>query len=190
MQIYHFYFVAVHEIIKFARYANYETMKTDKVLALVAVMLVCCSCDMFRKIAGRPTSDELETRRNEILQEEARIEALKQRRQAQEDSLAIVDSIRRMETDVHSLSEIGDLYTTALDHRYYIVVGSFRDEANAESLLKSASEAGYVPVRINLGKFTAVGLCPTDRLTDAFLSLKSVKREWFCPSDVWILVNR
>ena len=133
-------------MVKFARYANSSTMKTNVVLAIVSVLLVCSSCDMFRKIAGRPTSDEIEARRSEAVKKDAMIEALKQRQQAQADSLAIVDSIRRMETDVLSLSEIGDLYTTALDHRYYIIVGSFRNGANADAMLKTASDAGYVPV--------------------------------------------
>ena len=177
-------------MVKFARYANSSTMKTNVVLAIVSVLLVCSSCDMFRKIAGRPTSDEIEARRSEAVKKDAMIEALKQRQQAQADSLAIVDSIRRMETDVLSLSEIGDLYTTALDHRYYIIVGSFRNGANAEAMLKTASDAGYVPVRIQFGAYTAIGVSPADNIEDAFLSLKSVKRESFSPSDVWILMNR
>ena len=175
-------------MVKFARYANSSTMKTNVVLAIVSVLLVCSSCDMFRKIAGRPTSDEIEARRSEAVKKDAMIEALKQRQQA--DSLAIVDSIRRMETDVLSLSEIGDLYTTTLDHRYYIIVGSFRNGANAEAMLKTASDAGYVPVRIQFGAYTAIGVSPADNIEDAFLSLKSVKRESFSPSDVWILMNR
>ena len=118
------------------------------------------------------------------------VEALKQRQKACEDSLALVDSIRRMETAVRSLSEVGDLYTTSLDHRYYIIVGAFLKEANADAMLKTASDAGYVPVKIALNGFVAVGVSPADRLGDAFLSLKSVKREDFCPPDVWILVNR
>ncbi len=177
-------------MVKFARYANFKAMKTEIVLALAVVMFISTSCDMFRKIAGRPTSDEIEARRSEIVRANEKIAALKQRQKACEDSLALVDSIRRMETAVRSLSEVGDFYTTSLDHRYYIIVGAFLKEANADAMLKTASDAGYVPVKIALNGFVAVGVSPADRLGDAFLSLKSVKREDFCPPDVWILVNR
>lgn len=165
-------------------------MRKIVVLTLLAVMVLASGCDMFRKIAGRPTSSEIEARRQKIEVENAKIEALKKRQQEQADSLAVVDSIRRMETDVHTLSEIGELYTTTLDHRYYIIVGSFRKESNAEAMLKQASDAGYVPVKIDFSGYTSVGVCPADRIEDAFLSLKSIKREKFTPSDVWILVNR
>lgn len=165
-------------------------MRKIVVLTLLSAMFLASGCDMFRRIAGRPTSAEIEARRQNIEVENAKIEALKKRQQEQADSLAVVDSIRRMETDVHTLSEIGELYTTALDHRYYIIVGSFRKDSNAEAMLRQASDAGYVPVKIAFPGYTAVGVCPADRIEDAFLSLKSIKRENFTPSDVWILVNR
>ena len=104
-------------MVKFARYANFKAMKTEIVLALAVVMFISTSCDMFRKIAGRPTSDEIEARRSEIVRANEKIAALKQRQKACEDSLALVDSIRRMETAVRSLSEVGDLYTTSLESR-------------------------------------------------------------------------
>jgi hypothetical protein len=35
----------------------------------------------------------------------------------------------------------------------------------------------------------AVGAAPSDNLKDAYASLKKLRAEKFCPSDVWILVN-
>jgi hypothetical protein len=35
----------------------------------------------------------------------------------------------------------------------------------------------------------AVGLCPVNTIADALASLRDVKEEPFCPTDVWILVN-
>ena len=169
---------------------NNVKMKTNVVFALMAVLVISSGCDMFRRIAGRPTSADIDAKRQEIAAADARIEALKKKQRMQADSLAIVDSIRQLETDVHTLSEIGELYSTALDHRYYIIVGSFMKYSNAESMLRTASEAGYIPVELRFNGYTAVGLSPADRIEDAFLSLKSVKRESFCPDDVWILVNR
>jgi hypothetical protein len=35
----------------------------------------------------------------------------------------------------------------------------------------------------------AVGLCPSNNIKDAFEALKKVKKEKFCPADVWVLLN-
>ena len=73
---------------------------------------------------------------------------------------------------------------------YYIVVGAFKDRANAESLLTVVREAGYSPVLINFRNgFNAIGIAPANDLLHVFQSLKQVKKEGFCPDDVWILVN-
>ena len=87
-------------------------------------------------------------------------------------------------------SDIGGLFTTRLDSRYYIVVGSFKSRENAESLLVSVKERGYSPVLISFRNgFNAIGIAPADDLHRIFLSLKKVREEDFCPEDVWILVN-
>ena len=87
-------------------------------------------------------------------------------------------------------SAMGGLYTTKLDFRYYIVVGAFTLRSNAEGLLKRVQDAGYTGTLISFRNgYNAVGVCQTDHLPTAFASLKKVKEEPFCPSDVWILVN-
>ena len=73
---------------------------------------------------------------------------------------------------------------------YYIVVGSFKDRTNAESLLLEAKDEGYQPVLISFRNgFNAVGIAPANDLFHIFQSLKQVRTEKFCPDDVWILVN-
>jgi hypothetical protein len=54
-----------------------------------------------------------------------------------------------------------------------------------------AKDAGYKPALISFGKggLIAVGVSPVNRLSDAFTALNGVKKEKFCPKDVWILVN-
>lgn len=165
-------------------------MKIHAVLSMLVFLMLFTGCDIFRKIAGRPTSAELEAMKEEIVAADAKIQELKSKQQRQADSLAIVDSIRRMKAEVHTVSEIGALYSTNLDHKYYIIVGAFVKESNAEGMIRTVSDAGYIPVRISINKYTAVGICPSDDIEDAFLLLKGVYREPFCPADVWILVNR
>ena len=42
--------------------------------------------------------------------------------------------------------------------------------------------------RLHLGHYV-VGVSPVNRLQDALAALHEVKKETFCPKDVWILVN-
>lgn len=158
-------------------------------------LLSLTGCDMFRRLAGRPTGKELEQMRLEMMQRQEaehreRIDSLRKVEAALADSIAVLDSIRQMHGTILNPSDIGGLFTTRLDSRYYIVVGSFKSRENAESLLVSVKEHGYSPVLISFRNgFNAIGIAPADDLHRIFLSLKKVREEDFCPEDVWILVN-
>ena len=167
--------------------------------ALAAVTLILLlplgGCDMFRRLAGRPTAEEIELMKIEKLkQEEAvrrhRIDSLAAVQREKEDSIAIMDSLAQIKGTVLNPSEIGGLFTTKLDFKYYIVVGSFKSRHNAESLLSTVAEKGYKPILISFRNgFNAIAVAPTNSLREAFSSLKNVRTEAFCPDDVWILVN-
>lgn len=151
-------------------------------------------CDFMRKLAGRPTAEDVEMMRIELLHAEeaalqARLDSLEQR--MIKDSLAALDSIRQLGGSILNPAKLGGLFATKLESRYYIILGSFRSRANAEALFTVAKDAGYRPALITFGKggLIAVGVCPVNRLSDAFSSLNDVKKESFCPDDVWILVN-
>ena len=165
------------------------------IIAVAAVLVLGTGCDAFRRLAGRPTSAEIEAMRVEraLAQEamhQARIDSLKKVEKQLADSLAILDSLRQMNGTILNPSKMGGLFTTKLDSRYYIVVGAMKQRANAEKLLKEVQSKGYVATLISFSNgFNAVGICRTDNLNQAFLSLKKVKEEPFCPPDVWILVN-
>ena len=164
------------------------------VLSLLA-LLSLAGCDMFRRLAGRPTAEEVEMMRIELLRQEEsrhqyRVDSLKKLEKALADSIAVLDSIRQMHGTILNPSEIGGLFTTKLDYRYYIVVGAFRSRSNAEELLDTVKKHGYVPILINFRNgFNAIGISPTNDIVGAFRSLKKVREEKFCPEDVWILVN-
>ncbi len=174
-------------------------MKIPNRALLVALsflmLLPLGSCDMFRRLAGRPTAEEIELMRIEKLkQEEAvrrhRIDSLARVQKEKEDSIAIMDSLAQIKGTILNPSEIGGLFTTRLDSRYYIVVGSFRNRHNAETLLSEVKDRGYSPILISFRNgFNAIAISPSNNLQDAFASLKAVRQESFCPEDVWILVN-
>lgn len=170
-------------------------MKRSIILLLSASMLMLTGCDFFRTLAGRPTSAEIEARRIEIMRAEeaalqARLDSMKVAEQAMRDSLAALDSIRQYGGTILNPSKLGGLFTTKLDARYYVIVGSFRSRSNAEALLVKAADRGYAPALISFRNgMIAVGLRPVNKLKEAMEALKDVRKEAFCPSDVWILLN-
>lgn len=164
---------------------------------MLVLLPVMTGCDFMRKLAGRPTDEELENMRIELLRaEEAALQArLDSLRKVEErmlrDSLNALDSIRQLGGSILNPASLGGLFATKLESRYYIILGSFRSRANAEALFNVTKAAGYRPALISFGKggLIAVGVCPVNRLSDALTNLSEVKKESFCPKDVWILVN-
>lgn len=170
-------------------------MKKSLFILLAIAALSLTGCDFMRKLAGRPTSDVIESKRLEILRaqeavEQARLDSLRREQQMVLDSIAALDSIRQQGGTILNPAQLGGLFATKLEARYYIIIGAFNVRANAEALMTKVAEVGYSPALISFrnGKI-AVGLCPVNTLPDALTSLMAVKEESFCPSDAWILVN-
>lgn len=164
-------------------------------LLAAAAMFMLTGCDFFRKIAGRPTSAEIEEMRIEKLRvEEERLQAdlarLQSEKQAVEDSIEALKLIRQQEGTLLNPSALGGLFTTRLEARYCVIVGAFRERRNAERLHKSASDAGYSPSLISFRNgLIAVGISPVNSLQEAMQAVRAVREEDFCPDDVWILAN-
>jgi len=152
-------------------------------------------CDFFRGLAGRPTSEEIEQKKIVVLlaqqaAEQARLDSIRIQQKIVLDSLAALDSIRQYGGTILNPARHGGLFTTKLEARYYIMVGAFVFRSNAEALLERAKAAGYEPAIINFNNgMNGVGLCPCNNIVAAKEALKTVKKEAFCPKDVWILLN-
>ena len=165
------------------------------ILMLMVALPLFTGCDFFRKLAGRPTSADIENKRIAIMHAEeaahqARMDSIALEHQIVVDSLAIIDSIRQQSGNMINPGSLGGLLEAKLDARYYIIVGSFRSRANAESLMGKVSERGYSPKLISFRNgLIAVGVGACDNIKDAYSTLNMVREEKFCPSDVWILVN-
>ena len=169
--------------------------RTCGILLLLGTLAASSGCDMFRRMAGRPTAEELEQLRIEqLIREEAvrrqRIDSLARIQTAKEDSIAVMDSLSQIKGTILNPSGMGGLFTTRLDSRYYIVVGSFKSRHNAEALFEEVSDSGYVPILVSFRNgFNAIAISPSDDLHAVFHALKKVREVPFCPDDVWILVN-
>ena len=187
---------------KFAQFAIFCDMNRMTMLIVALSVFVFTGCDFFRTLAGRPTSKDIENiqvrtllaERAELLSEnlvlEKRCDSLLKAYRTVTDSLNALDSISQYGGSVLNPTTLGGLFSTRLEARYYIIVGAFKYRTNAELLLKNAVEKGYRPALISFrnGKM-AVGVCPTNNIKDAFIALKKVRQEPFCPADVWVLLN-
>ena len=164
------------------------------IFLLVLLSLSLSSCDLFRKIAGRPTSADIEKKRSALEMEQKahndRLDSLKLLQTQISDSLAALDSIRLQGSSIVEARQLTDQEKSRLPYSYYVIVGAFGNPENAGRFAQQASEAGYPSTLIRYRNgFTAVGVCPTDRIVDAYESLKTVRLSGFCP-DAWILNNR
>ena len=172
------------------------------IAAMAASVCLLGGCDFIRNLAGRPTSSDLEAKRQQIAREVA---AVKQKKDSLEaaasqererirkwvsDSLALEDSLRRSGDDVVKSSERMGISHASLTNRYYVMIGAFSSSANAARQAARAEKAGYKAAVIPLKNgISAVGVCPTNSLTEICAALKKVRQEPFCPADAWILKN-
>ena len=170
-------------------------MRKIMILLMGVSLFAVSGCDFFRQLAGRPTSEEIEVKRLEIIRaqqvaEQARLDSIRREQKIVADSLAALDSIAQYGGTILNPARLGGLFATKLEARYYVIVGAFRVRSNAEQLLVKAKNAGYEPALISFNTgLIAVGLCPCNNVVEAKDVLKKVKAEKFCPKDVWVLLN-
>ena len=158
------------------------------IIALCATLGLCGGCDFLRSVAGRPTSEQLAASKAEAEKAEAaRAAALKARAEYEEASRKFGESGIK----IARASEYQWICTEALTADFYIVVGTFRRESNANALFKTLTDAGYSPVIIPYkdGR-RAVASCAAGTLPEAWAGLEKVRFESFCPADVWMIDSR
>lgn len=163
------------------------------ILVFAFAVTLVTGCDFLRSIIGRPTSEQIEAKRAVIEKAEsarqAVIDSLKSIQQkSAADSLAVLDSLAKLNGTILEGRQVSEDVKKSLGNRYFIIIGSFYTKENADRLCATARSRGYNATLINYKNgFTAVGLNPSDTLMDVYESLVNIKKEDFCPADVWIL---
>lgn len=188
---------------------NVTDMKKSCILILLAALIMAQGCDFFRKVAGRPTSDDIEAKKEQIAhvqekmaehaREQARLDSIKiameharlAEEQAARDSVDALSSIREKGFMMYDIKSLKGLASGELKHRYYVVVGSFKDAGNAEKFVaKLSGEPGMDPVKVHFRTgMVAVGVCPRNKVAQVASVIDDVKAKSFCPKDAWVLVN-
>lgn len=162
-------------------------------LALSALLLLC-SCDGLRSLAGRPTSADIAVLRERIEKEQAHLKKL------EEDSIARVQARIRYEADsleaVDSLSRLifrssrtfKTLDPSSADFTYCVMMGSFQNPLNASELLDKIVKAGYPGTIIAFRNgLNAVCAAPVNSKVELWSYYRKLRLEEFCPHDSWIL---
>jgi predicted esterase YcpF (UPF0227 family) len=175
-------------------------MKKSIFVALALAAVLSTGCDFVRRLAGRPTSAELEAKRTSILEAQqaahmARLDSMRRIEKQMADSLSaleehLLDSLSQTKGTILNPAKLGGLFTTKLEARYCIVVGAFRNRAYAERKLRACNEAGYPATIISFRNgLLAVSVCPSDSLDETLKTLRALRGKGICPQDGWILVN-
>ena len=187
-------------------------MKKSYILLAIVVMMTITGCDFFRKLAGRPTSAEIEVKRQEMV---ADLEAKAARQKAIEDSLALVarneaDSIeacryiQENKIRIYTAASLGGIAYDEYEEmvvdppldvtfdggNYRVIVGSFKEKRNADrkrteiGMVRDEFWAHHVVFRNGM---IAVATEPHDQIQGAVSGIHSLKGCGVCPEDVWIL---
>ena len=169
------------------------------VLILIPVALAATGCDFFRKLAGRPTSDQIAAMAEAIrLEESARIadSLRKALAEPQEDSAAIAPAPATQAASTPTASSpvtattapaaaapapAGDL------KRFYVVMASFGNSANANKYASILEAKGYPATILKRGSYQVVAVCGTDDEAAIKQSFDEIRRQDFCPQGVWII---
>ena len=176
-------------------------MRRSIILPMLVIAMTVTSCDFMRKMVGRPPSDELELLKEEIgrieqlRQEEARVRAsldsLEAVRQGLQETVEETVEVAVEVAPVQKAPDHSQYLTPNLENKYYVVIGAFQSYENARALMKKAARYGYSPVLLSCRHgLIGVGVCPVDEYEDALNALQILRREKFCPSDIWIYTNK
>lgn len=164
------------------------------ILLLFLTLPLLGGCDLFRKLAGRPTSEQIEQKRvmieRELQAHQGRLDSLYAVQKELSDSLALLDSLRFSDDALIEVRQLAESSRTSLAYRYYVIVGAFGNRENAVRFASELEAKGYASELISyVNGFTAVGICPSDNLSEVYSSLRQVREGGVCP-DAWILDNR
>lgn len=150
-------------------------------LAFLFMLVACTGCDFFRRLAGRPTSADIEIKRRAIAEEKEEharaLELLEISRRAIKDSLARVDSLRAAEVPAGR-----GLALVPFEAKYAVLVGQFRNIENAKRLCRAAMKKGYDAKLIKRGPLVAVTAGMGDDRTEMEALLQRVRADKLCES--------
>ena len=144
------------------------------VLILIPVALAATGCDFFRKLAGRPTSDQIAAMAEAIRLASSPVTATTTPSAAAPAAAASAPATA-------APAPAGDL------KRFYVVMASFGNSANANKYASILEAKGYPATILKRGSYQVVAVCGTDDEAAIKQSFDEIRRQDFCPQGVWII---
>lgn len=141
---------------------------------LLSLMVLFTGCDAVRSMLGKPTSEEIELLR----QKKAAAE------KAKADSVALVAAQEAARAD--SLAQ-AQKAQSLLEGRYKVVIGSFKDIANADRLQAKVEKLGMNVERMHFSNgFEVLSVFSSDELREANRKMQALLQSDDVSYDLWI----
>lgn len=178
-------------------------------LVLLSVALLVTGCDFFRAVAGRPTSKDIEAKREVIRQAEdearrgspvepgmtetAKVEPGMTETAKVEPGMTETEPTETKPGTTEVKTAVTETKPDVTEKkpgkkRFYVILGAFSSRDNAERYAGKLRGLGYEPEFFGFTEGrTAVGVGGTDDGQEAKDFMKELKRQDFCPEGVWIL---
>ncbi|HOO68679.1 MAG TPA: hypothetical protein PLS52_01460 [Bacteroidales bacterium] len=141
---------------------------------LIGIILLSSvsSCDWIRARLGMPTSEELQQKQEQIIQDS--LEKVAREQEARLEQLRL-DSLAKIEAQKSALA------------RYHVVLGSFIMDNNADRMMQKLPDLGYDPVRIEFKNgYSVISAYQTNSLPDAYNKMYKMFSLDITPYDVWV----
>lgn len=98
-----------------------------------------------------------------------------------------LDSIKKAKVDSLALIAAMEAEKNALKDRFYVVLGSFKVQDNADRMHKFLEKNNYTPRTIKFKNgFELVSAASTNNLQEALRILDELLEYEYCPDDVWV----
>lgn len=98
-----------------------------------------------------------------------------------------LDSINKAKADSLALLAAMEAEKNALKDRFYVVLGSFKVQGNAEKMHAFLEKNNYTPKTIKFKNgFELVSAASTNNLQEALRILDELLSQEYCPDDVWV----
>lgn len=167
------------------------------ILLILSSLTLFSSCDYLRRLAGRPTSEDIAVikerivadsiaRADSIAKVQAAIAAKHKAEEEMKEALAIIGGEGMY---IKKLSETAGLRSGTIPARYAIVTGGYSQHSNTMIQINSFSpdmNATYITLGNGL---EAVLVVPSDNLLEVANSIPQVRAQRMCPKGIWILEN-
>lgn len=140
----------------------------------ISLIFTLSGCDWLRSTLGMPTSEDLERFK---MTETDISDTLSSPEQRPADSSKVVTEVK---TQTYSEA-------SPLGSRFYVIAGSFAEEANADKMSRYLQESGYKPIRLKFRNgYNVVASTAHKEIGEAYASLRKLLELDFSPEDIWI----